>query len=162
MNNEFKKIAKQLGVAIPACLLSIGVANAETVKENEVSKSISAAVSEIGKSSLVNNEVVKFLTTDFAKNVDRVSPEHTDFHTDQGGNHADHHSDKSHANSHANTDAQTQYKTVRNPDGTTQKVPYCAPHSNNHTNRDPYSNHTNTGNPNHQDRHTNRDVKPNC
>lgn len=149
MNNEFKKIAKQLGIAIPACLLSIGVANAETVKENEVSKSINAAVREISKSNLPNNDVVKFLTTDFTKNVEKMIPDHTDFHTNQGGNHADHHSNTSHADYHSNKDAR-------------QTSNQCIPHSNSHTNRDGYNSHTNSGNKSHSDYHTNRNVKPNC
>ena len=152
MNNEFKKIAKQLGIAIPACLLSIGVANAETVKENEVSKSIDAAVNEIGKSSLVNNEVVKFLTADYTNNVDRMSPDHTDFHTNQGGNHADHHSNQNHIDNHTNRDAYQNTRTNQ-----------CVPHANTHSNRDGYSQHTNTGNRGeHQDYHTNRNYKPDC
>lgn len=151
MNNEFKKIAKQLGIAIPACLLSIGVANAETVKENEMSKSINATVSEISKSTLVNNEVVKFLTADFTKGTDRISPDHTDFHTNQGGNHADHHANKDHSDSHANKAAYQNTKTNT-----------CMPHSDSHTNRDGYSQHTNTGNSNHTDYHTDRNVKTNC
>lgn len=151
MNNEFKKIAKQLGIAIPACLLSIGVANAETVKENEVSKSINAAVSEISKNNLVNNEVVKFLTTDYAKNVDKMTPDHTDFHTNQGGNHADRHSNSSHSDYHSNVDAKNNPRTQT-----------CTPHSDSHTNKDGYNSHTNSGNKSHSDYHTNRDIKSNC
>lgn len=151
MNNEFKKIAKQLGIAIPACLLSIGVANAETVKNNEVSKNINAAVSEISKNSLVNNEVVKFLTSDFSKNDDRMTPDHSDFHTNQGGNHADHHANQSHSDYHSNIDAKNNPRTQT-----------CTPHSNNHTNTNGYSQHTNSGNKKHTDYHTDRNINPNC
>lgn len=162
MNNEFKKIAKQLGIAIPACLLSIGVANAETIKENEVSKNINAAVSEIGKSSLVNNEVVKFLTTDFANGMDRLSPDHTNHHSDTGP-HTNDHSNRSHLNTHSNVDARTTYTNVKNPDGTYSRVPSCTPHTNNHSNSGANINqHANSGNPNHTDQHTNQSYNPNC
>ena len=135
MNNEFKKIAKQLGIAIPACLLSIGVVNAETVKENEVSKSINATVSEISKNSLVNNEVVKFLTTDFTNGMDKVSPDHTNSHADRAANHSDDHSDRSAYNSGNQ----------------------CIPHSNSHSNYPARNKHTNNGgNKYHTDVHTDR------
>lgn len=152
MNNEFKKIAKQLGIAIPACLLSIGVANAETIKENEMSKSINAAVSEISKSNLVNNEVVKFLTTDFMNSMDKLSPDHTNYHSNAGGDHADHHSNTSHTDVHSNRDATMNRQTNQ-----------CMPHANSHTNSGTNVNqHTNRGNAHHTDAHTDKTTKPNC
>ena len=163
MNNEFKKIAKQLGIAIPACLLSIGVANAETVKENEMSKSINAAVSEISKSSLVNNEVVKFLTTDYTNGMVKLAPDHTNYHSNAGGDHADQHSNSNHVNRHSNVDAKTTYTRMQNPDGTYSNVPSCTPHTNNHSNSGSNVNsHTNRGNKVHTNKHTNQDYKSDC
>ena len=143
MNNELKKIAKQLGIAIPACLLSIGVANAETVKENEISKSSNAAVSEISKSSLVNNEVVKFLTMDNAYNTE-IKLGHTNRYSDRPANHTDDHSNTYHADDHSNRSAYNNGNQ-------------CIPHSNNHDNTPARNRHTNNGgNPNHSDVHTDK------
>lgn len=162
MNNEFKKIAKQLGIAVPACLLSIGVANAETIKENEVSKNINAAVSEISKSNLVNNEVVKFLTTDFTNCMDKLSPDHTNYHSDTGA-HTNDHANTNHINRHSNVDAKTTYTQTKDANGNWIKVPSCTPHTNNHSNSGADVNrHTNSGNPNHTNEHTNKKYNPNC
>lgn len=144
MNNEFKKIAKQLGIAIPACLLSIGVANADPVKENKVSKSINAVVSEISNNNLVNNEVVKFLTTDFTKGLDKFSPNHTNSHVDRPANHTDNHDNVYHSNYHSDRSAYNNGNQ-------------CIPHSNNHDNTPARNRHTNNGgNPNHSDVHTDK------
>ena len=151
MNNEFKKIAKQLGIAIPACLLSIGVANAETVKENEVSNDNNAAVSEISKSNLVNNEVVKFMTTDFTNGMNKVSPDHTNVHTDQQPNHTNQHTNGEHTNYHVNQDAYN-------------KGNQCIPHSDSHSNYGERVNiHTNNGgNEYHTDIHDNFSANKQC
>ena len=151
MNNEFKKIAKQLGIAIPACLLSIGVANAETVKENEMSKSINAAVSEIRKSNLVNNEVVKFLTMDFANGMDKLSPDHTDRHTNREADHSDSHTNTDHMNYHTNKDAYN-------------KGNQCIPHTNSHNNYGQRVNrHSNNGgNQWHTNVHDNFSAQKQC
>lgn len=144
MNNEFKKIAKQLGIAIPACLLSIGVANAETVKENEMSKSINSAVSEIGKSNLVNNEVVKFLTVDFISGTDKLSPNHTNSHADRAANHSDDHDNRYHSDDHSDRSA---YNSGNQ----------CIPHSNSHSDYPARNKHTNNGgNKYHTDVHTDK------
>ena len=140
MNNEFKRIAKQLGIAIPACLLSIGVANAETIKENEVSKNINAAVSEISKSNLINNDVVKFLTMDNAYNTG-IEFGHTNSYSDRPANHTDDHSNRYHTDDHSNRSAYNN--------GT-----QCIPHADSHSNRAPENRHTNSGNPRHSDSHT--------
>lgn len=142
MNNEFKKIAKQLGIAIPACLLSIGIANAETVKENEVSMSINAAGNEISKSNLVNNEVVKFLTMDNAYNTG-VEFGHTNSYADRPANHTNDHSNTYHSDDHSNRSAYTSGNQ-------------CIPHADSHTNIAPQNRHTNSGNQYHTDAHTDR------
>lgn len=149
MNKDFKEIAKKLGIAIPACLFSIGIVNAETVKENNYLNKDNVKVCEIGKSNIVNNEVVKFLSADFTKSTKRMTPDHTDTHTDMGGNHTDSHSNISHINNHSNQNAY-------------QRNNQCYPHSDSHTNRDGYNRHTNSGNERHTDYHTDRNYKPNC
>lgn len=163
MNNDFKKIAKQLGIVIPACLLSMGVAKAETANDVILPKVGNVAISEITKNNLVKNEVVNYLTTDFTKNMDVVAPDHTNYHTNAGGDHANHHSNTSHTNSHSNIAAQTKYNRVQQPDGKYTNVPYCEPHSNSHTDSGTSVNqHTNRGNQHHTDAHTDKVAKTNC
>lgn len=164
MNKDFKEIAKKLGIAIPACLFSIGVVNAEsaTTSNNNIKATKDFSIN-INTTNIVNNEVVKFLTTDCMKGIDIVSPDHTNYHSNAGGDHSDHHSNTSHTDSHANRDAKTQYNRVKQPDGTYQQVPSCIPHSNSHTNSGANVNrHTNSGNRYHTDAHTDKTTKPNC
>lgn len=162
MNNEIKKIAKQLGIAVPACLLSIGVANAENTTENTLHNYANSAVYENTINNLANNDVVEFLTVDIVNLKEKMSPDHTDTHTDAGGNHANRHSNSAHADKHSNTAATTSYNSVKKDDGTYERVPYCKPHSDSHTNRDGYNSHTNSGNREHSDYHTNRNYGYDC
>lgn len=163
MNNEFKKIAKQLGIVIPACLLSMGVAKAETTNNIILPKVGNVTIGEITKNNLAKNEVVNFLTTGFTKNMDVLAPDHTNYHSNSGGDHSDQHSDRPHTNSHSNKDAATKYNNVKNPDGTYTRVPYCEPHSNRHSDSGTGVNqHTNYGNKYHTDRHTDKETKSNC
>lgn len=158
MNEDFKKIAKGLGVVLPACLLSIGTANA-TVPMPTMNNDVSPVCVKLNK----GNDVITHLmanVTNYSSN--NLSPEHTDYHTDSGGNHTDSHSNYPHANDHNNTAATTKYQRVKNDDGTYSSVPYCAPHSDSHSNRNAYNNHTNSGNARHSDRHNNIDSKYNC
>lgn len=158
MNEDFKKIAKGLGVVLPACLLTIGATNAATTIPTRNSDAPSECV-KLNK----GNDVISHLisnTTNYSLVIN--SPDHTDTHSDVGGNHTDSHSNYSHQDTHSNTDAENRTRRIKNDDGTYSNVPYCAPHSNRHTNRDGYNRHTNSGNRNHSDKHINRNSSYDC
>lgn len=142
MNKDFKEIAKKLGIAIPACLLSIGIANAETVKKDDVSKRSNISVSEISKNNIVNNEVIKFLTMNNANNTG-IEVGHTNSYADRPANHTDDHDNTYHSDDHSNRSAYTSGNQ-------------CIPHSDSHTNIAPRNRHTNSGNAYHTDSHTDR------
>ena len=139
MNEDFKKIAKGLGVVLPACLLTIGAANAATTMPTRNSDVPSVCV-KLNK----GNDVISHLmenTTNYSS--DKMSPDHTDSHTDWGGNHSDSHSDTPHSDSHVNSAKNSGNQCV---------------HTDKHTNRDPYNRHTNSGNKDHTNRHSNRNT----
>lgn len=139
MNEDFKKIAKGLGVVLPACLLSIGVANAETLSENELQKNIGDAVCK-ESNVFSNNYVVKFLTMNHPGE-NGVEFGHTNRYTDVPANHTDDHDNVYHSDDHTNRSAVN--------DGT-----QCKPHTDNHSDRAPRNSHTNNGNRYHSDSHT--------
>lgn len=152
MNKDFKEIAKKLGIAIPACLFSIGVVNAETVKENDYLNEENVKVCEIGKINLSNNPVINHMIYDFTKDYNNISPDHTNYHSNTGGNHVNQHANQSHTDKHSNKSAYTDTKTKQ-----------CIPHTNTHSNSGSSVNqHTNSGNDIHTDSHTNREYNPNC
>lgn len=157
MNNDFKKIAKGLGLILPACLLSIEVANAATInKQNNNEQNVCIKLDR-------GNDVINHLIINETEEWSNIfSPDHTDTHTDLGGNHSDSHSDYAHQDKHTNKNASTQTKKVRNEDGTYSSLSYCSPHTNNHTNRDGYNRHTNSGNKSHTDTHTDRNSTYDC
>lgn len=158
MNEEFKKIAKSLGVVLPSCLFTIGSANAATTMPTRNSDVPSVCV----KMNKGNDVISHMMANAVNYSSDRYSPDHTDTHTDVGGNHTDSHSNYDHQDRHSNRDAQNSTRRIRNEDGSYSNVPYCAPHSNSHTNRDGYNRHTNSGNRSHSDRHTNRNSSYDC
>lgn len=158
MNEDFKKIAKGLGIVLPACLLTIGAANAANTMPTRNSDVPSVCV-KMNK----GNDVISHLranTMNFSS--DRLSPDHTDTHSDYGNNHVNQHSDYPHSDNHNDRSAKTTYTTVRNDDGTTSRVPSCTPHTDNHTNKDRINNHTNSGNRYHTNQHTNRNTSYDC
>lgn len=136
MEYNFKKIAASLGLAIPTCLLSFNTANAA-----ESSTPIGETPS-IQKSLDHSNDVVaRLINHSIGYSTDNnLSGDHTDTHTDMGGNHADYHSNFNHTDSHT--------------DYTTGKDSQCV-HTDKHTNKDAYNRHTNTGNVQHTDYHSN-------
>lgn len=144
MDKDFKEIAKKLGIAIPACLFSIGIVNAETIKENDYLNEENVKVCELRKSNLVNNDVFKFLSADFTKGIDKFSPNHTNKHVDRPANHTDNHDNVNHTNYHSDRSA---YNSGNQ----------CIPHSNSHDNTPARNRHTNNGgNPHHSDVHTDK------
>ena len=145
MNEDFKKIAKGLGVVLPACLLTIGTANAATTMPTRNSDVPSVCV-KLNKGNDVISHLMANVTNYLSNN---LSPEHTDYHTDAGGNHTDSHSNYSHSDAHTN-----QAATTRNNQ--------CIPHTDRHTNKEGYNRHTNSGNKQHSNSHTNRDTKREC
>ena len=151
---KYQEIAKCLGITVPACVISVATIQAANAQIEE--KSDYAEFSD--------NEVVSLLTNTLDTNSPGVGEwmAHTDSHSDFGGNHVNRHSNLGHADRHTNVAATTKYNYSRNPDGTTNKVPYCSPHSDSHTNRNPVNNHTNSGNAYHTNRHVNRDTKVDC
>lgn len=152
MNKDFKEIAKKLGIAIPACLFSIGIVNAETVKENDYLNEDHVKACEISKINLSNNPVINHMIADFTKDNNKISPDHTNYHSNTGGDHVDQHSNRVHTNNHSNRNAYTDKKTEQ-----------CIPHTNTHSNSGSSVNqHTNYGNKTHTNSHTNREYKPNC
>lgn len=158
MNEDFKKIAKGLGVVLPACLLSIGTANA-AVPMPSMNNDVPSVCVKLNK----GNDVISHMLANTANySSDRYSPDHTDTHTDSGGNHTDSHSDYSHVDKHSNRDAQNSTRRIKNDDGTYSTVPYCSPHSDSHTNRDGYNRHTNSGNKSHSNFHTDRNSSYQC
>lgn len=141
MNEEFKKIAKKLGVVLPSCLLSIGVVNAETddfIKSNNIKNDFTK---EVMTKNLANNSVVNFLAM---HNPNKTSTElgHTNRHANAPANHTDEHSNVYHSDDHTNQSAYNEGNQ-------------CKPHVNNHSNREPISRHTNSGHQKyHSDNHT--------
>lgn len=138
MDKEFKKIAIQLGIAIPACLFSIGHVKADTCKvaEKGLYKSDVAEVAD-------NEVVCRLMSSVAGYNSDEMMPGHVNNHTNLGGNHSDRHSNIGHANQHTNN-------------------PNVCPHSDHHTNRPGNNQHTNVGNTRHSDYHTNHSTPDNC
>lgn len=153
MKKEFKKIAKQLGITIPACLFSIGMLNAESSnKMNDMINIENQSVTNISESSIINNDVITFLATDFMYKKNYLSPEHVDSHANRGGDHTDNHSNIRHTDNHTNMAARNNLSTNQ-----------CIPHTDKHTNSGYATNqHTNYGNKAHTNNHTNRTVKTTC
>lgn len=130
MDKEFKKIAIQLGIAVPVCLFSIGHVKADTctVAEKGLYKSDVAEVAD-------NEVICRLMSNAVGYDSNEMIPGHTDLHTNIGGNHSDHHSNQAHTNLYKDNNR--------------------CPHANTHTNSPGYNQHTNSGNSQHTDRHTN-------
>ena len=136
---EFFKIAKGLGIALPACLFAIGTANAATTTTTRSSE----LPSVFEKLDQCNDVFSRLMANVTNYSSDNFVPNHTDVHTNIGGNHSDHHSDRPHTDNHN--------------DFTRGSNEQCV-HTNKHTNSSGYNQHTNSGNPQHTDRHSNRDI----
>lgn len=152
MKKTAKEIAIKLGIAIPACVLSISALNAaesDTQKAPEQNDSQNEVISLLSPSQTLVDSQSSMMT-------------HSDVHTNVGGNHVDRHSNNPHSDRHTNYDAKNTRREVKNSDGTVGYVGYCEPHSDRHTNRNPIQSHTNSGNRNHTDRHSNRNYNYNC
>lgn len=152
MKKTAKEIAIKLGIAIPACVLSISALNAaesDTQKDPEQNDSQNEVISLLSPSQTLVDSQSSMMV-------------HSDVHTNVGGNHVDRHSNLSHSDVHSNRNAKNAQRRVTNSDGTSGYVTYCEPHSDRHTNRNPIQSHTNSGNSSHTDRHSNRDYKYNC
>lgn len=148
MNEDFKKIAKGLGVVLPACLLSIGTANA-AVPMPTTNNDVPSACVKLDKT----NDVISHLLSNVSYySSDEVTPDHTNKHVNRGGNHTDEHTNTSHTDYHSNTNA------YNNSDSGV-----CVPHANQHTNYGRNVNkHTNNGNPTHTDEHADRTINTQC
>ena len=143
MKKDFKKIALQLGLMVPACLLSID----STAAENGT-----IATDEKSFSELEQNEIMNLLAMDTNAIISKEMPliNHSDRHTNYGSDHSDQHTNYKHSDYHANQDAYT-------------RSGQCLPHSDSHTNSAPHSDsHTNSGRYGHTDNHTNVTPKTGC
>jgi hypothetical protein len=148
MNEDFKKIAKGLGVVLPACLLSIGTANA-AVPMPTTNSDVPSVCVKLNK----GNDVISHLIANTGKySSDEVTPDHTNRHANRGGNHTDRYTDESHTDYHSNTNAYNNSDTGQ-----------CIPHSNTHTNYGQNRHkHTNSGDPHHTDTHSDYTVNTQC
>lgn len=148
MNEDFKKIAKGLGVVLPACLLTIGAANAATTMPTR-NNDVPSACIKMNK----GNDVISHLmanTTNYSS--DKLTPDHTNRHQNKGNTHTDRYTDESHSDYHSNRDAYNQSNTGQ-----------CIPHSNSHTDYGQNRHkHTNTGDRYHTDEHVDRTINTEC
>lgn len=86
-----------LGVVIPACLFTVGAANAATTTTTRSSE-LPSVCEKLDQS----NDVFSRLTANAKNNPsDEISLGHADTHTDMGGNHVDSHSNFSHTDRHS-------------------------------------------------------------
>lgn len=130
---KHQRIALQLGIAIPSCLLSVGSVQAANNICDRVEQSD-------------NNEVIDILisTQEIGYSDSIALLDHTNNHTNLGGSHSDQHTDKSHTDYHSNKNAM-------------MKDNMCTEHSDKHVNNGMDINeHTNSGNRYHTDYHTDR------
>ncbi|MBE6214026.1 MAG: hypothetical protein E7131_05030 [Rikenellaceae bacterium] len=138
--NKYKKIALQLGIVIPSCLLSIGDAQAADIRLDMVE-------------SKQENEVINMLiSTNSSETVSSSTLlDHTNSHTDLGGDHTDDHTDRDHTDFHSNRNA-------------VMKGNMCQEHADSHSDYGQDINeHTNSGNRYHTNYHTDRqDAIRNC
>ena len=133
---DFKKIAMGLGVAIPACLFTVGAANAATTTTTRSSE-LPSVCEKLDQS----NDVFSRLTVNATNySSDNFDLGHADVHTNIGGNHSDKHANNGHTNKHTNS---------------TQGAGLQCVHTDLHSNTSGYNKHTNTGNAKHTDQHTN-------
>lgn len=146
MEKDFKKIAVQLGIMVPTCLLSMNTIATEKTTQSDKD------MIDVPSVKFEQNDVVKMLAMKTeAGTLDKMSFfQHTDRHTNVGGNHSNRHSDIDHSDHHSNVDAYN-------------KGNQCIPHTNRHSNSAPHTNsHENTGQYGHSDNHTNVTPKTNC
>lgn len=140
--NDFKEIAKSLGIAIPVSLLFAGNANATPVNTivNESMQIVEKSMRLQGENEVISR-IVWVLDAN-KKSLDLAA--HTDTHSNVSGSHTDNHSNRAHADTHTN----------RN-----NGANVCPSHTDKHSNVSGTDSHTNSRTP-HADRHTNR--KDNC
>lgn len=141
MKKDFKKIALQLGIAIPVCLLSIE-ANAAT-QTVEDTKLIETKKNEVLQMFAMNSNAT-------ASSEDPVMG-HSNRHTNYEANHSDSHSNRPHSDTHTNRDAYTRNNQ-------------CMPHTNYHSDSGSHSDiHSNNGGRQyHTDYHQNRSTVTDC
>jgi len=141
--NDFKKIAKSLGIAVPASLLFISNASATPVNTPQLStiKSFDILFSK-GNSNEVINRISLFGKT--SENDDKFAL-HVNNHSNTKSNHTNQHSNTYHSDYHANSEG---YSTAT----------MCVVHTNNHTNVQGSNSHTDHTSP-HTNQHTDN---PNC
>ena len=132
-NKKFLKIAACLGLVVPASILTATETKAETIDLN-------ASIQERfrGQQNEVNARILNMYTS--VELEDANNPAHTNVHTDYGANHMDSHTDTPHANYHTN------------------KIKNTCPeeHTDYHSNRSGQDSHTDMGEKDHTNTHTDR------
>ncbi|MDR0988594.1 MAG: hypothetical protein LBM06_03920 [Prevotellaceae bacterium] len=141
-DDGFKRIAKSLGIVIPASLLC-GTANATPISaELPSDKQLLEQFDKRTASNEVINRLSLFGSNSYENNVSAV---HSNSHTNAEGNHTNQHENTNHGDYHTNNRGYNS--------GTA-----CYEHANNHSNTPQSSSHTNFNNP-HTNNHSDN---PNC